>query len=458
MTMLAIELNDAAIAVARSDRLLATEPGCAIETGDGIAFGDTALRSSRLRPRDANDRYWTDLSVGPLARSLSNAKSAADLAHAQLLQLWQRFGETTDEVLLAIPGSFDREQLGLLLGIAEACAMPVAGLVDAAVAACSRPYPGWDSIHVEAQRHGFGITWIGRVRRDGVEEAVAETFETVSETGVARLHERWARQIAAVFVAQTRFDPLSDGKTEQRLFDALPGWLEAFGNLPSATVEFELDRATKSIQLSRADIVAEAADVYDQLAARVTAARRPGRGLALQMGSVLAGLPGAKERLGQIAGVRVVELSAGAGALGALACANEVRSSPGQTTLVKSVGWRVPAGQLPALRADELDDSVSEATHLLIRDTAHPIGDKNLSLRCADAEQLQILPEMTSERADILLRRSEVGLQLECAEGVSVLVNARPAESGTRLYAGDRLAVAGSVGEARLIAVEDNRA
>ncbi|MBW2692801.1 MAG: hypothetical protein JRE57_09230, partial [Deltaproteobacteria bacterium] len=54
MTTLAIELNDASIAVARSDRLLATEPGCAIETRDGIAFGDAALRSSRLRPRDAN--------------------------------------------------------------------------------------------------------------------------------------------------------------------------------------------------------------------------------------------------------------------------------------------------------------------------------------------------------------------------------------------------------------------
>ncbi|MBW1844331.1 MAG: hypothetical protein JRJ05_08315, partial [Deltaproteobacteria bacterium] len=287
MTTLAIELNDASIAVARSDRLLATEPGCAIETRDGIAFGDAALRSSRLRPRDANNRYWADLSVGPLARPLSNAKSAADLAHAQLLQLWKRFGESADNVLLAVPGSFDREKLSLLLGIASACEMPVAGLVDAAVAACHRPYPGWDSIHVEAQLHGFGLTQIGHAQRGSGDEAVAETFETVSQTGVAQLHERWARRIAAVFVAQTRFDPLSDGKTEQRLFDALPGWLEAFGSLPSATVEFDLDRVTKSIQLARQDIVAEAADVYDRLADRVSAARHPGRGLTVRMGSVL---------------------------------------------------------------------------------------------------------------------------------------------------------------------------
>ncbi len=458
MTTLAIELNDASIAVARLDGLLATEPGCAIETGDGIAFGDAALRSSRLRPRDVNDRYWADLSVAPLARPLSKAKSTADLAHAQLLQLWKRFGKASDDVLLAVPGSFDREKLGLLLGIADACEMPVAGLVDAAVAACDCPYPGWDSIHVEAHLHGFGLTQIGHAQRGGVDEAVAEDFETVSQTGVAQLHERWARRIAAAFVAQTRFDPLSDGKTEQRLFDALPSWLEAFGSLPSATVEFDLDQATKRIQLAREDLIAEAADVYDRLADRVTAARRPGRGLTVRMGSVLASLPGAKERLSQIAGVRVVELPVGAGALGALACAKDVRSRPGQTTLVKSIGWRAPAGQLPALRPDELDDSASEATHLLIRNTAHPIGEGSLKLRFAEAGQLQIIAERADERADFALRRSEAGLHLECAEGVSVLVNASPAESGTRLHSGDRLTVVGSSEEAQLIAVRNNGA
>jgi hypothetical protein len=458
MTTLAIELNDAAIAVARSDRVLAIEPGCAIESGDGIAFGDAALRSSRLRPRDANDRYWTDLGVGPLARPLSRAKSAADLAHAQLLQLWQRLGEAADEVLLAVPGSFDRERLALLLGIADACEMPVAGLVDAAVAACGCPFPGWDSIHLEAQRHEIGLTRIGHARSGGAEKAVAEAYETASPTGVAELHERWARRIAARFVAQTRFDPLSDGKTEQRLFDALPGWLEAFGDLPSATVEFDLDRATKSIQLDRGEITGEAADVYDALAARVTAARRPGRGLAVQLGSVLAGLPGALERLGQIAGVRVVELAAGAGALGALASEGDIRSAPGQTKLVKSIGWRAPAGQLPALRPDELGDSVSEATHLLIRDTAHPIGDERLDLHVAENGQLRILARTADERADVALRRSEAGLQLEYTEAVGVLVNESPAESGTRLYAGDRLAIAGSADAARLIAVSDPRA
>ena len=429
MTTLAIELNDASIAVARSDDriatarsdgLIATESGCAIETGDGIAFGDAALRSSRLRPRDANDRYWADLGVGPLARPISRAKSAADLAHAQLLQLWRQFGEATDEVLLAVPGSFHREKLSLLLGIANACEMPVTGLVDAAVAACPCPYPGWDSIHVEAYLHEFGITRIGFSQRGGVDEAIAESFETVNRIGVAQLRERWARRIAAAFVAQTRFDPLIDGQDRA----APVRCASRLGSRPSADCRRQPLNSTSARRPSASnsrgrEFVAEAADVYDRLANRVAAARRTGRGLAVWVGAVLAGLPGATERLAQIAGVRVVELPAGAGALGALACANEVRSRPGETALVKSLGWQAHEGRLPALRPDELEESVSEATHLLIRDTAHPIGGGDLNLRFGEAGQASGQSRtLGADSTDFALRRTEGGLRLAYAGDV----------------------------------------
>ncbi|MBW2715646.1 MAG: hypothetical protein JRD03_06200 [Deltaproteobacteria bacterium] len=45
MTSCAIELNDASIAIARSDGPIAAEPGCAIESGDALAFGDAARRT-----------------------------------------------------------------------------------------------------------------------------------------------------------------------------------------------------------------------------------------------------------------------------------------------------------------------------------------------------------------------------------------------------------------------------
>ena len=47
-------------------------------------------------------------------------------------------------------------------------------------------------------------------------------------------------------------------------------------------------------------------------------------------------------------------------------------------------------------------------------------------------------------------------VQLEYAGDVGVLVNAKPAETGTRLHSGDRIAVAGSTEEAQLITVSSD--
>ncbi len=79
MRTLTIEINDASIAVARGGKVVALEPGCAVASDDGIAFGQAALRMRRLRPHQSNDRYWADLSVEALPRPLPGVKSAADM-------------------------------------------------------------------------------------------------------------------------------------------------------------------------------------------------------------------------------------------------------------------------------------------------------------------------------------------------------------------------------------------
>jgi hypothetical protein len=103
-----------------------------------------------------------------------------------------------------------------------------------------------------------------------------------------------------------------------------------------------------------------------------------------------------------------------------------------------------------------LDDPVSEATHLLIHDIAHPIGEEDLNLRFGEVGRIQIIAKSADDRTGFALRRSEVGLQLEYAGDVGVLVNAIPAETGTRLHSGDRIAVAGSTEEAQLITVSSD--
>ena len=135
-----------------------------------------------------------------------------------------------------------------------------------------------------------------------------------------------------------------------------------------------------------------------------------------------------------------------------------VRSKPGQTTLVKSLSWREPARELPALRPDEWNDSATEATHLLIRNSAFPIGDAGLELQIAETGQLQVATGSADERVDLAIRRSEMGLFLECAEDVNALVNESPANASTRLFSGDRIGAADSAERAQLIEVRNDRA
>ena len=64
----------------------------------------------------------------------------------------------TNEVLLAVPGSFSADQLSLILGIAKACKMPVVGMVDAAVAASAHGFPGARLLHLDLLLHRVVLT------------------------------------------------------------------------------------------------------------------------------------------------------------------------------------------------------------------------------------------------------------------------------------------------------------
>ena len=71
-----------------------------------------------------------------------------------------------DEVLLALPGSYSHDQLGLILGIARACGLPVRGLVDAAVAAsATRGATGERRIHLDLELHRAVVTELGEQQR-----------------------------------------------------------------------------------------------------------------------------------------------------------------------------------------------------------------------------------------------------------------------------------------------------
>ena len=333
MARLAIGLNDAAIVVADGGGVIAVEPGCAALCDGGLATGREALGVSRLRPLDFRDRFWEELSVDPLATPWPGVGSTADLAHAQLDALWQRVRDGVDEVLLAVPGRFDRERLALLLGIANACEMPVRGLVDAALACGGHARTDSAAVHVEAHQHALGLTHLRRTDT----EWIAERWEPIADIGLAELYERWAVRIASAFVEQTRFDPRVSGASEQAFFDALPGWLAPLARARTTSVEFEWTGVKRTVQVARDALLDATPELLDTIVAAVARSRAASAGCAVRVGPVLASLPGVSQRLAELDGPSPVVLPVGAAATGALRCADAFRSPPDAIALVNAL-------------------------------------------------------------------------------------------------------------------------
>ena len=219
MAALAIEINDAGLVVADDSGVLAVEPGIAFVERGKILTGRDALPHVKVKPRQVSSRFWGTLSMDP-GSGIEGRNSSAELAFAQLDTLWKRFGERANAVLLVVPGNLRGEQLGLLLGLAQECDMPVRALVDSAIAASVRPYPDRQLLYVDASSYRASATLV----EQGADAAVRLENE-LPAGGVATVMDAFARRFADVFVRVTRLDPLQHSETEQELFERLPEWL-----------------------------------------------------------------------------------------------------------------------------------------------------------------------------------------------------------------------------------------
>src|SRR5688500_3845046 len=138
MKTAAIEFSDSGIVAAREGRLGAVSPGYALMGGEKVLVGELARRAARLEPLNVDNRFWQELEERPLSQPSAGGRSRADLAYAQLKQVWDELrGEGVDVVAGTVPGTMKPAQLALLLGIARACEMPLGGFIDSAVAAAT---------------------------------------------------------------------------------------------------------------------------------------------------------------------------------------------------------------------------------------------------------------------------------------------------------------------------------
>jgi len=370
VAQIAVHLNDAGISVQDEKRILYREPGFALLDNDQLTTGIAAFAQARVKPRYINNAFWSDLQTVPLKDRRFHHLSAADIVSRQLEQIWR--GKSADAIVVAVPSYMTTANLSLFLGIASELRIPVAGMVDAAVAATRREYQGAVPVHVDISLHGALLT---RLAQSG--QASVDRTAVVDECGMIALYDTWIALIAETFVKQSRFDPLHTAETEQMLQDNLQGWLATAAGHDTVTMELDYRGIKHAVELESLELIAAAAPIYHRIVSSLRALYQADETPALQLSDRAARMPGLADILTARVGGDIYLLEAGATTRGLLTRCRDLKAGDAAVSLVRTLPWdqaSVAAQEAGAARHG------GHPTHLLVDNRAFVIDAQPLTL------------------------------------------------------------------------------
>lgn len=458
MAVLAIEINDASVLVASDTALLASEPGFArIERGK-VVTGDAAKAGARLQPRQTSNRFWSALSMEPGSAGADIGKSAAELAYAQLDSVWRKVKDGVTDVVLVVPGAYRTEQLGLLLGLAQECGMPVRALVDTAVAASVRPYPDRQLMYVDAGLHRASVTLL---EQDG--EAQVRT-EHVLGQGLAGIADAFARRIADLFVRATRFDPFTHAETEQLLYDRLGAWLVELQREERLELKLEYGGEEFRVTAERDAVLGVAHGFCRALTQLVAQQRELGKALVVQVSDRLAAVPGFLGELARLDDAHVESFDAGHAARSALLARAVVAApSSAQVKFVKRLPWRAePRTEAAAARRPAVSTASAHKakapTHIVYGGFAYRVGASGVAVgRETDPQRRTVVVAegnsgVSRLHCEVVLRDGE--LKLRDLSSYGTFVNDRKIAGETTLERADVIRIGSPGAELQVVSVD----
>jgi len=378
MTLLGLELSDAGILVAGDNpvRLLTVDgqeqesPGFAIPEKERLLVGKPASDKAHLFPLQVISRFWDQLNTEPLKQKNRHAQNHAEIAYAHLFHVWEIVKQYGDEMIIAVPDFYSKEQLGLILGMAKELSIPVEGFVSLPIAASYHAYPNAMLLHLDIHLHRFEITHLHQG-----EHLTAKNSTTFEEISLEQLHRSWVETIAEEFVHVTRFDPLHQAATEQELYNRLTTALDIFKTQSSFLFELSHGKDRYRINLLRDVLFQKIENIYDDICRFIEKIRGVhGKNnvlTVLQTTHRVAGLPGLKDKLLEIENCKIIELEPGAGALGVLKLWDQLNDKHlgNGTSFFTSRPWQQTESKIP---------HTIRPSHLLYRDVAYPISEKPL--------------------------------------------------------------------------------
>ena len=262
-TLTVIDLNDSNIRVASGDQMLLSSPGYAVIKDNKIAFGTSAAKLTRIYPRSTHDDYWYRLGQEAIQSTSNQIRHNADLAYMQLAEIYEQAGKPTNS-LIAVPSSFNQDQLGLLLGLLKAANFQNVKLIDSALLASIKALNQGEQLHLDIQLHQSVLT---RIETDKNHQVIAT--EILPDIGLMGIHEQCARLISHEFINQSRFDPHHNAETEQLLFEKIPDCLARLTDTSISKMDIEYKSQSYSANITRETILKELLPLYERIYKRL---------------------------------------------------------------------------------------------------------------------------------------------------------------------------------------------
>lgn len=441
MELIAIELNDAAIAGHGVGGPAFGDPGYAAIADGRILFGQEAWHQARLYPRTTTNRYWRDFSEQPLSRPFGSYATSADLVHAHLESLLGTLPARPSAALFSVPPYWSLAQLGLLLGVAEELALPVRGLVDSAVAATRCEYVDQQLVHIDASLHGLTIT-----RLDQSDRVSLGDRQSVDQVGIGQLERACAGFIASCFLRATRFDPMHDARSEQFLFDHLHDWLHDLNRQDEVGVGIDFGGNEFRTKIRRDELAARVTDTFEPAARQVRSSIGADERVAIQVSDRLAAFPGVIETLTSLPQAAIFVLEPGAAALGALQRADQFAPADAGVGLTTTLAWdRAAALPAPTEASPANAREIIEPTHLLHDGRVYRLGTAvfNIGAELADGEfGLRLGRSFNGvSRRHCSIRRGPNGVELVDHSRFGTQLNGHAIGDAAILQAGDVIGV-----------------
>jgi hypothetical protein len=451
VTLLAAHINDAGITVVGDRGIVYREPGFALLEDSEVVTGEAAYRNARLNPRRIQNGFWRDLSLDALPDKRFAHLSSAELVSRQLEDLWARVSSVGDRLIVAVPPYMSSEHLGLFLGVAAELDVPIVAMVDAAVAATRREYPGAVPVHVDLSLHSACLTRLGQ---DG--QAQVEKSALADGSGQLALTDAWVSFIAAAFVKQSRFDPLHTAESEQALQDRLPEWLARASADQRVDMVLDYRGIEHRAEVELIDLIGAVDPAYQRIVAQLRAIYRADEIPALQLSDRAARLPGFADMLKARVGGEVFVLEPGATGRGLLARLREMQRSTASVSLLRQLHWDQAAA--PVNIESAAADS-GRPSHILIGAHAFAIDEAPLVLgsQPADGDRYIELPaDMPglSRRHCALYHRGNQCI-VEDFSRYGTYLNGHRIEGSAVLQVGDGLRIGTPGHEVMLIVTED---